>query len=317
MFFPPEVVQRLESATDIIWNDTGEQLHGEKLGRYIQDADVCITGWGTGRYTSDVLRYAKKLRVIAHTGGSVAGIVSDELYKRGIYMLSGNEMMAEVVAEGTLAYILSALRRISYYEDGMQNKHWTWVCDLKSESLLEQKIGLVGFGAISKFLVRMLVPFRTEIKVYDPYVDDGVLSSYGVTRAGLEEIFRESKVISIHAAKTPDTYHMIGKKLLETVPDGALLINTARSSIIDTAALEEELLKNRFNAVLDVFDMEPLPEDSRLYGLSNVMLLPHMAGAAGRWSKVTLALIKDIERIYDGKQPEMSIGREYAMAMTR
>ncbi len=230
-------------------------------------------------------------------------------------MLSGNEMMAEVVAEGTLAYILSALRRISYYEDGMQNKHWTWVCDLKSESLLEQKIGLVGFGAISKFLVRMLVPFRTEIKVYDPYVDDGVLSSNGVTRAELEEIFRESKVISIHAAKTPDTYHMIGKKLLETVPDGALLINTARSSIIDTAALEEELLKNRFNAVL--FDMEPLPEDSRLYGLSNVMLLPHMAGAAGRWSKVTLALIKDIERIYDGKQPEMSIGREYAMAMTR
>lgn len=257
------------------------------------------------------------MRVIAHTGGSVAYIVSDELYERGIYILSGNEMMAEFVAEGTLAFILSALWRTSYYEHEMQNKRWTWVWDLKCESLLGQKIGLVGFGAVAKFLVRMLVPFRTEIKVYDPYVDDEVLSSYGVTRAGLEEIFRESKVISIHAAKTPDTYHMIGKKLLEMVPDGALLVNTARSSIIDTAALEEELLKNRFSAVLDVFDTEPLPEDSRLYGLPNVMLLPHMSGVAGYWGKVTLALMGDIERIYDGKQPEMAISREYAMAMTR
>ncbi len=317
-FFPDCVVKKLESIADVGWNDTNEQLRGEELRKRIMDTDVCMTGWGSARYDRDVLETAGRLRIIAHTGGSVSGIVSDYLYDKGITVLSGNMLYAESVAEGTVAYILSALRKIPYFSNEMQKGVWSNSGYFYNEGLLEQKVGLVGFGMIAKFLVGMLKPFHNEIKVYDPYVSDEVLESYGVRRAGLEELFASSKIISIHAAKTPDTYHLIGKKLLQLIPDDALFVNTARASIVDTAALEEELAKNRFQAVLDVYDVEPLPLDSKLLHLPNVILMPHMGGPTmDRRKLVTLALIDDILKIYEGKQPTLSIDRKYAMAMTQ
>jgi phosphoglycerate dehydrogenase-like enzyme len=317
-FFPDIVVKELESIAYVEWNDTDTQLRGEELKRRITDVDVCMTGWGSSRYDKDLLETAERLRVVAHTGGSVAGIVSDYLYDRGITVVSGNQLYAESVAEGTIAYILTALRMIPYYSGEMQKGIWAKTGVYYNEGLLDQKIGLVGFGAVAKFLVPMLEPFRTEIKVYDPYVSDEVLLSYGVKRASLEEIFTTSKIISIHAAKTPDTYHLIGRELLQAIPDNALLVNTARASIVDTAALEGELAKNRFKAVLDVYDVEPLPADSKLLNLPNVILMPHMAGpTVDRRKLVTLALIEDIQRIYEGKEPKLAINRKYAMAMTQ
>lgn len=317
-FFPDIVVKRLESIADVEWNDTNMHLRGEELQKRIMNADVCMTGWGSSRYDKEALETAKRLRVVAHTGGSVAGIVSDYLYDKGVSVLSGNMLYAESVAEGTIAYILTALRKIPYYSGEMQKGNWVKTEPYYTEGLLDQKIGLVGFGAVAKFLVGMLAPFHTEIKVFDPYVSDEVLLSYGVKRASLEEVFTSSKIISVHAAKTPDTYHMIGKELLQLIPDDALLVNTARASIIDTPALEEELAKNRFKAVLDVYDVEPLPSDSKLLNLPNVILMPHMAGPTiDRRKLVTLALIDDIQKIYEGKEPKLAIDRKYAMAMTQ
>lgn len=317
-FFPDCVVKKLESIADVDWNETNAQLRDEQFQKRIMDVDVCMTGWGSSRYDKDALETAKRLRIVAHTGGSVAGIVSDYLYDKGITVLSGNMLYAESVAEGTITYILCALRKIPYFSNEMQKGVWSKNGSFINEGLLNQKVGLVGFGAVAKFLVKMLAPFNTEIKVFDPYLSDEILLSYGVQRASLEEIFRSSKIISIHAAKTPDTYHMIGKDLLQVIPDDALLVNTARASIIDTSALEEELAKNRFKAVLDVFDVEPLPANSKLFHLPNVILMPHMAGPTiDRRKIVTLALIDDIQRIYEGKQPKLSIDRKYAMAMTQ
>jgi len=198
-FFPDCVVKKLESIADVEWNDTKTQLRGEELRKRIIDADVCMTGWGSARYDADVLETANRLKVIAHTGGSVAGIVSDYLYDKGITVLSGNMLYAESVAEGTVAYILCGLRRIPHYSSEMKKGIWK-TDSFINEGLLDQKVGLVGFGMIAKFLVGMLKPFRTEIKVYDPYVSDEVLESYGVQRAGQEEIFATSKIISVQAA---------------------------------------------------------------------------------------------------------------------
>ena len=316
-FFPPEVIKRMESIAEVEWNETENPFGIEELKKRLRDVDVCMTGWGSERFDSEVLESADKLKVIAHTGGSVATIVSNELYEKGIIVLSGNPYYAESVAEGAIAYMLCSLRRIVFYQDMVQNGGWaspeSW-----DEGLLDQSLGLVGFGAIAKFLTKKLAPFRVKIKAYDPYVDDEILKEYGVERASLEDIFSKSKIISIHAAKTPDTYHLVGSELLQAIPDGALLVNTARSSIINTAALEEELQKNRFQAVLDVFDEEPLPKDSKLIGLPNVLLMPHRGGpTTDRWRIVTLALIDDILRIFDGKEPVLAIEKKYAMAMSR
>lgn len=317
-FFPSDVVKKLESIGKVEWNESEGPTSIDEIRKRICDIDVCITGWGTVRYDRDILENAEKLKVIAHTGGSVAGLVSDFLYEKGIHVISGNVLYAESVAEGVIAYIQSSLRKIPYFQNELQNGHWIDPGDYYNEGLLDQNIGLVGFGAVARFLVKMLLPFHVKIKAYDPFVRDEAFNEYGVERASLEEIFSKSKIISLHVAQTPDTYHLIGKELLQMIPDDGLLVNTARSSIINTDDLIAELQKNRFKAVLDVFDVEPLPADSKLLGMPNAILMPHMGGPTiDRWKRVSFALIDDIQRILEGNRPVLAIDKKYAMAMTR
>lgn len=316
-FFCPQVVNKLESIGEVEWNETSDNFSPEELRKKIRDVDVCMAGWGSARFDERVLENANRLKVIAYTGGSVANIVSDSLYERGITVLSGNEIYAESVAEGVMAYILASLRRIIFFQDQIAEGNWP-APEAWDEGILDQSIGLVGFGAVARYLTRMLAPFRAKVYAYDPYVSDEIFKSYGVKRASLEDIFSNCKIISLHAARTPDTYHLVGKGLLESIGDGGLFVNTARASIVDTEALIVELLKNRFNAVIDVFDVEPLPADSPLVGLPNVLLQPHRGGpTTDRWKVVTLSLIDDFLRVFAGEESRLEIKREYAMAMTQ
>lgn len=315
-FFPSDIVRELESLGQVTWNTSEKQFSDEELQEKIKNTEVCISGWGCRRFDENILKDSKRLRLIAHTGGSVAGIVSEYLYEKGIKVISGNWIFAESVAEGVIAYILCSLRQLPFYSNAVQAGQWRKE-QYFNEGLLNQTIGLVGFGMVSRYLVKMLMPFSVKIKVYDPYITDEVCLEHGVERSSLEDIFSTSKIISIHAPKTPDTYHMIGSKLLKAIPDGSLLINTARGSLIDEEALSEELQKNRFKALLDVFEVEPLPLDSKLIGLPNVILIPHMAGpTVDRRKIVTSALIEEIENFFSGKGLKYEINKSYAMVMT-
>lgn len=217
--------------------------------------DVCITGWGCKRFDKNVLENANELKIVAHTGGTVAPIVSDYLYEKGIKVISGNLIYAESVAEGVIAYILAALRDIPYYSKLMNEGGWK-SADYYIEGLLDKTVGLVGFGTITRYVIGFLKPYRTKIKVFSKHIDQESIDKYGIQKASLEEIFTTCKIISIHSSKRPDTYHMIDKKLLQMIPDDSLFINTARGSIVDEEALTEELSKGRFKAVLDVFEVE-------------------------------------------------------------
>jgi len=317
-FIPPEVEKKIELLGNVSWNTTSNALSAEELKLRIKDSDVCITGWGCKCFDRNVLEGNQSLRLIAHTGGSVARIVSDYLYEKGIRVISGNKLYSESVAEGVIAYMLASLRDISFYSNEMQSGDWQKNADY-NEGLLEQNIGLVGFGAVARSLVKMLKVFRVKVKVYDPYVTEQTCIEYGVTHAeSIEEIFTTSKLISMHAPEVPETYHMIDKELIAKIPDGTVFINTARGGIVDENALSEELQKGRFKAVLDVYEVEPLPEDSKLRGLKNVILMPHMAGpTVDRRKNVMLEILEDIERFFDGQQLQNEISKEYAMMMTR
>ena len=316
-FITAEIEKIFESIGDIIWNKTNKNLTKEELIDKISDVDICITGWGHIQFDADIIEIAKKLKLIAHTGGSVGTLVSDCIYDKGIKVISGNKIFAESVAEGTIGYILCALRDIPYYSYDMKNGGWK-KDDFYNEGLLDQSVGLVGFGTVSKYLTKMLKPFRVKIKTYDPYVKDEIILEYGVEKASLEEIFSTCKIISIHAPKIPETYHMIDRRLLEMIPRNSLLVNTARGNIIDEAAMAELLQEGKFKAVLDVYETEPLPSDSILRKLDNVILMPHMAGpTVDRRKYVTIALIEDIKNYLNGKPLEHEISREYAKLMTR
>ena len=316
-FFPEIVVQHLESIGTLHWNRTGRDMTSDDMKQALPGMDACITGWGSPFFGPEVLSGADCLQIVAHTGGSVAPLVGPDFFDRGLSIVSGNWLYAESVAEGVIGYALCALRRLIHFSDEVQQGRWRSE-HFSNEGLLDKTIGLVGFGLVAKYLVPMLKPFHADIRVYDPYVTDALLQTYGVRRATLEEIFRQCDIVSIHAPRTPETKGMITKELLRTLKDGALFINTARGSLVDEEALASELITGRITAVLDVFETEPLPMESRLRGLPNALLIPHMGGPTmDRRKAVTLAMADEIKRFFDGELLRYGIGREYALAMTR
>lgn len=316
-FIPPDIARKLETLGTVVYNPGEHNYSSGSLREALPGVDACITGWASPCFDENALQGADRLRLVAHTGGSVAAIASPALYDRGITVVSGNWLYAESVAEGVIAYILCSLRELPHFSGEVQAGRWRTEL-YHNEGLLDKSVGLIGFGMVARYLVKMLEPFRVKIRAYDPYVSDDALVACGVERATLEDIVSQSDIISIHAARTPGTFHLVTRELLQTIRDGALLVNTARGNIIDEEALAEELATGRFKAVLDVFTEEPLPMDSGLRGLKNVILIPHMAGPTiDRRRFVTLALIEEIENFFSGRPLRYSIGREYGMSMSR
>ena len=316
-FFPESVKEKLERLYDVTWNETGHDLNEDELADCLRDADVCFTGWGSIPFSPKVLEKADKLKVIAHTGGTVASLVGDEAYDKGIRIISGNELYARSVAEGTICYILAALRRIPQYCNIMEKDGWH-PADWYSEGLMGQKVGLIGFGAVARHTLKLLKAFDTEIFINADHVSEEEAISYGAKKATMERIFSECKIVSVHLARTPETYHIIDEKLLSLLKPDSLLVNTARGSVIDEASMAEMLKKGRFRAIIDVYEKEPLPMSSALRGLENAILIPHMAGpTVDRRPFITDALTDVLPDALSGKETYLDISREAMHRMTR
>jgi phosphoglycerate dehydrogenase-like enzyme len=317
IYFPKTAIEALEKMGKVTCNDSDERLSEQELIENIRDIDICITHWGCPRFSSTVLEHADKLKLIVHAAGSVANIASDEVYNKGIMVCSANDVMARFVAEGVLVCMLSGLRWIPQQDADMKNgKLWERKV-LESKSLFGERIGLIGFGTVGMYLLELLKPFGVKIKLFDPYLPVNALRSFPEVAFGtLEEVLDWGNIISLHASLTPETRHMISAEQLRRVKDQALFINTARGAIIEQKALEEELIKGRFQAVLDVYEEEPLPLNSCLRKLQNVILLPHMAGAPAR-DEMTFAMIEEMERFIQGEPLKYEITYEKYKRMTR
>ena len=277
-FFPPENIALAESLGEIVWNDLPRQLTPEEAAERLSGCDTYITAWSSPRLDETLLAAAPGLRLLTHLCGTVVPVVSDAMWARGIRVLSGNRFFAESVAEGTLAYILAALRDIPYYSSRLKNEGKWKKSTSYNAGLAGKTVGIVSYGTIARHLVRLLSAFRVRIRVYDiaPLPAEDILR-YGLEQVSLETIFEESDIISLHTPLLPET-HLIGADLLSRIRPGALFVNTARGAVVDQAALEAELADGRFRAFLDVYEKEPPPPECSLYRLANVMMMPHMGG---------------------------------------
>lgn len=316
-FIPADVARELEGLFRVKWNDTDAELSGGALSDFLADADIALTGWGSPKLDAAAISKATRLKMLMHTGGTVAPYVSGALYDANVVVISGNKMFAESVAEGTVAYMLSGLRWLPMMAERMQRGIWKAEDD-ETEGLLDQVVGLVGLGAIPRYLIPMLKPFRVRIMGYDPYVDRAAAEAMGIEKVDdLGQLFEKCKIVSLHLPRTEKTHHMIDGALLSRLQDGALLINTSRGAVVDEAAMEDQLISGRIRAVLDVYQTEPLKADSRLRGLNNVILMPHVAGPTkDRHAYITRALIADAQNYFAGSALVHEISREYALSMT-
>ena len=311
-FITPAIKDYLKKVGEVTYNNSSSPLGGDELGYALKDADVVITGWGQPIISKENIGNVK---LIVHTGGTVGGIVDIGVFDLGVTVISGNNYYAESVAEGTLSYMLYALRNMGHYGSIIKNGEWTW--EARTEGLIGQSVGIVSYGAISSRLIPKLRLFTDKIKVYSTHEDEALAKREGFSYATLDEIFSTCKIVSVHTAKNPETYHMINKKHFDMLRDGALFINTSRGAVIDEQALIEALKENRFKALLDVYETEPLKEDNELRSLSNVMLFPHMAGPTyDMRERITGYLIDDIVRFEKGEKLRNEITKEVAIQMT-
>ncbi|MEB3368938.1 hydroxyacid dehydrogenase [Saccharopolyspora mangrovi] len=269
----------------------------------LAEVEVLITSWGCPALDDQVLRAAPRLQAVLHAAGSVRGHVGDAVLGRGLRVTTAADANAEPVARYTLAAILWASKKIPFLAPDVRTFRDDWhYRDRKCLPVkAEQVIVLVGFSRVGRRVTQLLRDLGLgRVCVVDPVVDPREIVAAGAEPVSLAEALPHADVLSLHAPSLPETHHLIGAAELAALPEHAVLINTARGALVDTAALERACAAG-LHAVLDVTDPEPLPTDSPLYDLPNVMLTPHVAGSLGEETRrMSAAALTELERYAAG-----------------
>jgi glyoxylate reductase len=188
-------------------------------------------------------------------------------------------VLTEATADFAFALMMSAGRRVVEAEKHVRAGKWkTWSpSTLLGVDFAGATLGIIGFGRIGKAMARRATGFGMRILIYDPTTQPMA----GIIKVDLDTLYRESDFISIHTPLTPETKHLINADAFGKMKPNAVLVNTARGEIVDQAALYDALKNHRiFAAGIDVSDPEPLPMDSPLLELDNLIVCPHIASAS-------------------------------------
>lgn len=282
--FAPADLDRLRGNNELVCA-VSEDVEGlkDEWSRFAPQADAIITGWDTPPITAAMLDQAVQMRLLIHAAGSVKHLLPQDFWQRRIRVVTCNDALAVGVAETTLGMMIAGLKGLFPANAITHAGGW------KSEPLVlpgfpvremfDITIGLIGASKVGRQVIRLLRNFEVSILVADPYLSREESARLGVQRVGVDELMRQSDIVSLHAPALPMTRHMLGRDQFAAMKDHALFINTARGSIVDEAALVQELQTGRIFAFLDVTSSEPPAVDHPFRKLPNVVLTPHIAGA--------------------------------------
>ncbi len=197
----------------------------------------------------------------------------------GIRVANVPDYGSDTVADHACASMLALLRRLPIFDAAVRSEGWINPDRVKPlPSLMATTVGLVGVGRIGLLVARRLQAFGIRILASDPFADPERLRDAGIEPVSLDVLLAEAHGISLHLPATADTRHIIGQQSIARMRRGAMLVNTARGTLVDEAALAAALTDGHLGgAALDVFDPEPLAADSPLRAMPNVILTPHAA----------------------------------------
>ena len=233
--------------------------------------------------TEKVLTSLEDLELVVVTRGGPVNVNVEAATENGVIIANAPGRNAPAAAEYALGLMLAAMKRIPDAHGSFKGGEWRGDFYAYEENGVEldgSTVGLVGFGAIGSRVAKVLTAFGAQVLVHDPFVEDGPVEEVGGRKAGLDELLERSKVVSLHARLSDETRGMIGAEQIGKMPEGSVLVNTARGGLLDYGALCDALESGRLGAAaLDVYDEEPPPEGSRLFTVPNLVLSPHIAGA--------------------------------------
>ncbi|TMR96356.1 hydroxyacid dehydrogenase [Nonomuraea basaltis] len=308
--FQEPQLRRLRGLVELTDPISTDDLDSAHVRRRLREVEVLVTSWGCPQLTAERLAGAPRLRAIFHCAGTVRTFVTDEVWRRGILVTNAADENAIPVAEFTLAAIIFAGKKAPFLAQDARKHRDNWSYSTRRGELSNRgrTIGVVGFSRTGRRVVERLRTLDVDILVADPYADPAEVAAAGGRLVSLPDLLPRCDVLTLHVPALPSTRHLIGAPELALLRDGATVINTARGAVLDTAALERECATGRLDAMLDVTDPEPLPADSLLYDLPNVMITPHVAGSLGSETRrMSESALDELERYLSGQPPRAAV----------
>lgn len=268
----------------LIVPEVHERLSEGEILAFAGDFDGTICG--DDRYSRNVIEAClPRLRVISKWGTGIDSIDQFAAAEFGVMVGNTTNAFTVPVSESVLGCMLSFARQIPWLDDAMKAGKWQ---KINGKTLSECTLGVIGVGNVGKAVLRRARAFGMELLGTDIVeISPDFLLENGVEMTSLEDLLSRSDFVSVNCTLNPTSEHLINAKRLAQMKEGAVLINTARGPIVDqqalVAALEKEKLRG---AALDVFESEPLPKDSPLLSMDNVLLSPHNTNSSPRFWEI-------------------------------
>jgi len=252
----------------------------ETLIPHVCHADAVITQFAPIK--ADVIAAMEKARVIVRYGIGVDNVDLEAARQKGIPVCNVPDYCIDEVADHTLAFILGVTRQVVSNTMHVRSGQWGLAFSLdQMRTLRDLTIGIVGFGRIGREVASRLAPFKCRRLVFDPVVSADAIRQTGCEPADLATILTQADILSLHCPSTAQTRKLLNASTIGQLKRGAILINLARGDLVDTQALVGALQSGQLSAAaIDVCDPEPIPVDSPLRQLPNVIVASHVASAS-------------------------------------
>lgn len=314
----PDVIDRLKKYYEVeVW-DRYQPPPYEVLLEKVKDVDALVSLL-SDRIDCNLLRQAKKLRIIAQYAVGYDNIDVQCATQLGIYVTNTPGVLTEATAELTWALILAVARRIVESDHFVRWGEWDrlrtgWHPHMMLGIELKGKVlGIIGLGRIGSRVAEIGAKgFGMKVIYYDQFRKEEIEKELGAEYRDLDTLLSEADIVSIHVALTKETFHLINEERLKKMKKGAILINTARGAVIDTNALVKALKEGWIAGVgLDVFEQEPLPSNHPLTAFKNVVLVPHIGSATYESRHAMAELVaENLIAFYEGREPPTLVNKE-------
>ena len=287
-------------------------LKDDKLAENIGQYHALITRSGTD-VTMGILEKASNLKVIGRAGVGVDNVDIEAASRKGVIVLNAPTGNTLAATEHTLAMMLGAVRKLPFAHRSLERGQW----DRKKFmgiQLYKKTLGIVGLGRIGSEVARRALSFDMSIIAYDPYIKREKAEKAGVELVeNLDELFERSDIITFHVPLTEETTGLIGERELGAMKDKVVLINCARGGIVDESALVKSLQVGKVSmAAVDVFSKEPLPNDSPLHGVPNLIITPHLGANTEEAQKnVSVIIAQQVINVLEGRSYENAVNLPY------
>lgn len=278
---------------DLIVPEVHERMEEADLLKYAGQFDGAICG--DDRYSARVLAAClPRLKVISKWGTGIDSIDAEACSRYGIKLCRTPNAFTLPVADTVLGYILAFARRQPRMDQEMKAGKWE---KTPGRALSECTLGIIGVGNIGRAVTRRARAFGMQVLGTDIVeIDHVFMAETGIEMTSLESLLARADFVSINCDLNPTSYHLINNDTLALMKPNAVLINTARGPIVEEQALIEALqVKRLAGAALDVFEFEPLPLESPLMKMDNVMLAPHNSNSSpAAWERVHWNTIRNL-----------------------